>query len=376
MSPKISFLFGIVTAVAVVSLAGVVFLLSKQGGAGGGGADNSDNGSTGEASPSASPADVSKIISDIGEKIGLNADAFDSCVQSGKYAEKVNSDSSDAQKAGGNGTPFTVIVGPNGPAMTVSGALPVEFFKTIIDTLLAGGNAMEKVTPELQPYVTEAKNLAYKQVDGDDHIRGSAEAKVKLIEYSDFQCPFCAQAQPTLMQIRQDYPQIKHVFRNYPLASHPSAGKAAEAAECAGLQGKFWEMHDGLFASQNSLSVDSLKEYALGLFLDQAEFDSCLGSNKTAQAVAAQAAEAASVGVRATPSFLVFSKSGANEAARKKAQEEAQALSARYSQFRLPVNTVEVQGAGLGIVFAGALQYSDFAEVLSAFGASPQAKAE
>ena len=92
--------------------------------------------------------------------------------------------------------------------------------------------------------------------------------------------------------------------------------------------------------------------------------------------MAAQAAEAASVGVRATPSFLVFSKSGANEAARKKAQEEAQALSARYSQFRLPVNTVEVQGAGLGIVFAGALQYSDFAEVLSAFGASPQAKAE
>ena len=254
MSPKISFLFGIVTAVAVVSLAGVVFLLSKQGGAGGGGADNSDNGSTGEASPSASPADVSKIISDIGEKIGLNADAFDSCVQSGKYAEKVNSDSSDAQKAGGNGTPFTVIVGPNGPAMTVSGALPVEFFKMIIDTLLAGGNAMEKVTPELQPYVTEAKNLAYKQVDGDDHIRGSAEAKVKLIEYSDFQCPFCKRHHPVMQELASTYNEndFAWVYRHLPLTSiHPQAQPLAEASECAeeiGGNDGFWAFADSVMA--------------------------------------------------------------------------------------------------------------------------------
>jgi len=250
-----------------------------------------------------------------------------------------------------------------------SGGEPVAPLKSV--PIQKEPPAQQPALPEPQP-AGPVSSATYDNA----HFLGNAEAEIIMVEYSDFQCPFCAQAQPTLMQIRQDYPQIKHVFRNYPLASHPSAGKAAEAAECAGLQGKFWEMHDGLFASQNSLSVDSLKEYALGLFLDQAEFDSCLGSNKTAQAVAAQAAEAASVGVRATPSFLVFSKSGANEAARKKAQEEAQALSARYSQFRLPVNTVEVQGAGLGIVFAGALQYSDFAEVLSAFGASPQAKAE
>lgn len=249
MSPKVTFLFGIVTAVAVVSLAGFVFLLSKQKG-GTAGTDDTISGSDSGAPP---VQDASKIISDIGKQIGLNTDALESCFESGKYADKVNADSSDAQKAGGNGTPFTVIVGPNGAAMTVSGALPYEFFKTITDTLLASGNAMEKVAPEFQPYVSEAKNLTYKPVDESDHIRGSSDAKVKLIEYSDFECPFCKRHHPVMQQLVSTYSEsdFAWVYRHLPLTSiHPKAQPFAEASECAaeiGGNDGFWAFADAVF---------------------------------------------------------------------------------------------------------------------------------
>ncbi len=253
ISPKIAFLFGIVTAVAVVSLAGFVFLLSKSNQAGGdrGGVDDTNNGSGGGVSPQ---VDVSKTIFDLGKEVGLNADAFESCAVSGKYRDKVNSDAVDAQESGGNGTPFTVVIGPNGASMTVSGALPFDFFKTIADTLLAVGNPMEKVSPEFQPYVSEAKNLAYKPVDKDDHIRGSVDAKVKFIEYSDFECPFCKRHHPVMQKIVSAYSgnDVAWVYRHLPLVSiHPKAQPLAEASECAAELGGndgFWAFADAVFA--------------------------------------------------------------------------------------------------------------------------------
>lgn len=252
MSPKIAFFFGIVTAVAVVSLAGFVFLLSKQrSGVGNADASLGGGGETDSGVPTS--ADLSKILSDLANKIGLNTDDFDSCVENGKYADKVNSDAADAQKAGGGGTPFTVIVGPNGPAMAVSGALPYEFFKTVIDTLLANGNGMEKVAPELQQYVADGKNLAYKPVDENDHIRGSVDAKIKLIEYSDFECPFCKRHHPVMQQLVSTYSasDFAWVYRHLPLTSiHPTAQPLAEASECAaeiGGNDGFWAFADAVF---------------------------------------------------------------------------------------------------------------------------------
>lgn len=202
------------------------------------------------------------------------------------------------------------------------------------------------------------------------YFQGNQSADIIIAEYSDFQCPYCGQVLSSLSQVGQNYPGIKLVYRHYPLAAHPDAQKAAEAAECAGRQGKFWEMHGKLFANQEALSVSSLKGYASEIGLSEAEFSSCLDSGKAAATVASQTAEGASLGVRATPSFLVFSKKGANPATEAKLRQVAGVLLARYSQWGLPASTVSVQGAGLGIVFAGALPYSDFEEVLQAFNRS------
>lgn len=137
--------------------------------------------------------------------------------------------------------------------------------------------------------------------------RGSADARVTIVEFSDFQCPYCGRLAPILKQVLAAYPtQVRLVYRNMPLTSlHPDAAKAAEAAVCAESQGKFWEMHDLLFAEQNSLSVDALKEKAKRLGLDSAQFDSCLDSGKSRDAVNTDAEAGAELGLAATPSSFV-----------------------------------------------------------------------
>jgi protein-disulfide isomerase len=145
------------------------------------------------------------------------------------------------------------------------------------------------------------------QVAKDDWIRGNKNAKVTLVEFSDFQCPYCSQFNPTVEQVRKDYPDtVRIVFKHYPLASiHPMAQKAAEAAECAGAQNKFWEMHDKLFANQTSLSLENYKTWAKDLGLNQSKFNKCLDESTTAAKVAADQKYGDSVGVTGTPSSFV-----------------------------------------------------------------------
>ena len=137
--------------------------------------------------------------------------------------------------------------------------------------------------------------------------RGPADAKVTIVEFSDFQCPFCGRLAPVLSQVLQAYPtQVRLVYRNMPLSSlHPEAAKAAEAAVCAENQGKFWEMHDLLFKEQNSLSVDALKEKAKRLGLDTTQFNDCLDSGKSRDAVNADAQAGTQLGLASTPSSFV-----------------------------------------------------------------------
>jgi protein-disulfide isomerase len=144
-------------------------------------------------------------------------------------------------------------------------------------------------------------------VTKDDHIRGNANAKITLLEYSDFQCPFCQRHAPTMDQLLAQYKdQVRLVYRHFPLTSiHPQAQGAAEASECAAEQGKFWEYHDKLFANQSALDVASLKKYAGELGLKQAQFDSCVDSKKYAEKVNKQAAEAQASGITGTPGTFV-----------------------------------------------------------------------
>lgn len=142
-----------------------------------------------------------------------------------------------------------------------------------------------------------------------DHILGDPQAPVTLVEYSDFECPYCARHIPTVEQIMQDYDgQVKLVFRNFPLTSlHEYAQKAAEAAECAGAQDAFWEMHDKLFAMNEAgtMSIDNFKAAAGELGLNQSKFDTCLDSGQYTQYVQDQFAEGSQLGVQGTPATFV-----------------------------------------------------------------------
>jgi protein-disulfide isomerase len=136
--------------------------------------------------------------------------------------------------------------------------------------------------------------------------KGPAGAPVTVIEFSDFQCPYCARVTPTLAKLQEAYPgKIRVVFRDLPLPNHKNAGPAAEAAQCAHDQGKFWEMHDRLFANQQKLAPADLKEHAVALGLDAAAFNQCLDSGKYTAEWRKDAEEANRLGVNGTPAFFV-----------------------------------------------------------------------
>lgn len=146
-------------------------------------------------------------------------------------------------------------------------------------------------------------------VTSDDHIKGSANAKVTLIEYSDFECPYCLRHKATIDQILQDYgDKVRLVFRQFPLTSiHPEAEKAAEASECAAEQGKFWEMYEKIFADNaaGTMSVDKWKEEAKNLKLNTSKFNDCLDSGKYASKISQQASAGGAAGVEGTPATFV-----------------------------------------------------------------------
>jgi protein-disulfide isomerase len=140
--------------------------------------------------------------------------------------------------------------------------------------------------------------------------RGAGDAKLTLVEFSDYQCPFCGRYfRETLPQIEQDYVKtgrVRYVFRNFPLeAIHKEAFKAAEAADCAGEQGRYWEMHDRLFAAQQALAPAELPGHARALGLDAPRFQECLDTQKYAAAIRQDMSEAQQAGVRGTPSFFI-----------------------------------------------------------------------
>ena len=144
------------------------------------------------------------------------------------------------------------------------------------------------------------------EVKAEGPSRGDQKAPVTLVEFSDYECPYCATTQPTLKRVLEQYPgKVRLVFLDFPLSIHPSAPKAAEAALCAGEQGRYWEMHDRLFANQKALGTDSLKAHARALALDPIAFDKCLDSGRMAPVIEANKKTGESSGVNSTPYFFV-----------------------------------------------------------------------
>lgn len=145
-------------------------------------------------------------------------------------------------------------------------------------------------------------------ITADDHVVGGKDAKVTLIVYTDFECPYCSRHFDTTEEIIKAYgDKIKFVVRHFPLSFHANAQKAAEASECASEQGKFWEMHDAIFAANKAkdMSIDKWKAEAKNLGLNTTQFNSCLDSGKYANKVSQQASGGASAGVDGTPATFI-----------------------------------------------------------------------
>jgi len=136
---------------------------------------------------------------------------------------------------------------------------------------------------------------------------GNAKAPVTIVEFSDFQCPFCARAVPTIDRIKQEYgpDKVRLVFHHLPLPNHNRALPASLAASCANEQGKFWEMHNMLFENQAKLEDSDLKEYAKKLELDAAKFADCYDKKAHLEKIEMSKKEGEKVGISATPSFVI-----------------------------------------------------------------------
>ena len=141
-----------------------------------------------------------------------------------------------------------------------------------------------------------------------DHILGSVDAPVTLVEYGDFECPFCARSYPEVKAVRQDYGErVRFVFRHFPRVEHPHARDAAEAAESAAAQGEpfFWQTHDWLFEHQQTLEPADLLDYARGVGLDVARFESDLERHVYRERVHADIESGVRSEVHGTPTFFV-----------------------------------------------------------------------
>jgi protein-disulfide isomerase len=160
-----------------------------------------------------------------------------------------------------------------------------------------------RIVVRLQPPTAAPINI---KISGAP-VRGAANAPVTIVEFSDFECPFCKQSHPTLIQVLKRYPgKVKLVYRDFPLDMiHPQARQAAEAARCAHDQMKFWEYHDVLFTQAPKLAADDLKRYAVQANLDVAKFDACLSTGIHKAAVQRDIEEGTRLGVTGTPAFYI-----------------------------------------------------------------------
>jgi len=194
---------------------------------------------------------------------------FQECLNSGKYADHVSKNLADATATGGRGTPWSVVVVGDGAKYPVNGALPYAQIKVILDKALA----------EAKDGSTAGQNNgaldSIAEITKDDHILGDINAPVKIVEFSDTECPFCKRFHQTMEQIIDEYGktgQVAWVYRHFPLDSlHSKARKESEALECAGEQGKFWEYTSSVYKttpSNNKLDPNQLFKIAIDLGLN------------------------------------------------------------------------------------------------------------
>lgn len=266
-------------------------------------------------------ADPQPVFARLAGEVGADVVAWQSCVDGNSTLPALQAGLDAAAALGFDGTPSFQLVGNDGLTYSIIGAQPFASFESAIEDLLAGktpnGPRAESDPSQGIPFWASAEGMA---VDPDnpgrtvagDHTRGSADAPVVVIEFSDFQCPYCRKhhegTQAALDAQFVDAGQVRWVYKHFPLPSHAQAPAAGVAAECAGQQGRFWEMGDALFAGVDDWSVADpdpvFIELAAGLDLDTDAFAACLLDPDIAALVDADVAAGAAY-VQGTPTFIV-----------------------------------------------------------------------
>jgi protein-disulfide isomerase len=261
-------------------------------------------------------ADIEKYAAEV----GLDVAKFKKTWDDPKVKEEVANDQKIANQVGATGTPTFFINGRE-----IVGAQEASAFEKIIDDEIKEADALiKKGTPLKDVYTKRIETAAaaapapaaaaaaaapegkFDVKVGNSPAKGPASAPVTVVAFSDFQCPFCSRAVPTLAEIEKQYGnKVRIAFKQLPLPFHDKAHLAAQAALAANEQGKFWAYHDKLFANQQALDRPSLEKYAQELGLDVGKFKKALDTGKFKDQVDAESKEGAAVGATGTPTFFI-----------------------------------------------------------------------
>ncbi|MGB3717249.1 MAG: DsbA family protein, partial [Candidatus Promineifilaceae bacterium] len=262
--------------------------------------------------------DLDNILVSLTDEVGISNDEMRGCLESGRYEEVVQADMDEGRSLGVTGTPTFFING-----YPVVGAQSYQVFQTAI-SMAEEGRLAEAFTQQPGPDDGKARATATAlaaqpvvvSLEGAP-AEGDLNAPVTIVEYSDFQCPFCLRHFENTMPELQSYidaGKVRYVFKDFPIrSSHPQAQKAHESARCSrelGGEEAFWEMHDLIFANQdewagNGRYVEVFKALAGEIDIAQEEFDECLDSGRYTDAVSSDLAEGQRFGVTGTPSFFI-----------------------------------------------------------------------
>ena len=269
--------------------------------------------------------DPAPVFERLVEEAGVDMTAYRACLEKADAKQAlIDVALAEGQTAGVSGTPSFQLVSSAGDEYLLVGAQPYEQFAAYVDALVAGEKppvAAEEQQPQGETEIPFWATAEGWQPDPErpgynmagDQYRGSQDAKVTVIEFSDFECPFCSrhvlETQPALDAQFVNTGKIQWIFKHFPLSIHPQAPAAGVAAECAGEQGKFWEMHETLFGNVNKWSVNEpnpvFVELATEVGLDTAKFETCLEDPAMSERVQSDMSDGAAF-VQGTPTFIVL----------------------------------------------------------------------
>jgi protein-disulfide isomerase len=231
------------------------------------------------------------------QAIGLDLGRFRAALDSGEHRARVTADMAEMARAGGRGTPFFVVNGT-----VVKGARPYEHFKALVEKEMGRGPGP---APDAPPRPQLDPSRVYPVDVAGSQARGPEGAPLTIVVFTEFQCGFCAKVQPTVQALIERYgDRVRIVHKSMPLPMHKDAFAAAEAAEAAGEQGRFWEFHDALWRTRQ-VDAASLERTAAEVGIDVARWKAEIASGRPKTRVQADMALAQKLGVTGTPTFFL-----------------------------------------------------------------------